>query len=216
MSLPHREPGSSIPLVEYFVTFQGEGTHGGRSAYFIRTYGCPVKCPWCDSANTWHPDHRPERIERLSVSELARMAAAAKPEFVVVTGGEPAVHNLEPLTRALRAAGLPSHLETSGAFPIQGDFDWITVSPKVYRAPLPENVARADELKLIVESADSINHWRTALGLELIRPGRAVWLHPEWSKREDQATLTLIADTVREHGAPFRAGWQVHKLYQVR
>lgn len=152
----------------------------------------------------------------MTVSELVELSANARPDFVVITGGEPTIHDLSPLTDALHAAGLRIHLETSGAYPIKGDFDWITVSPKVYQAPLPENIQRANELKLIVENPGSIAYWEEQLGDELTRSERDVWLHPEWSLREDPATLSLIAETVRERGAPFRAGWQMHKLYRVR
>ncbi|WP_309396943.1 7-carboxy-7-deazaguanine synthase QueE [Cerasicoccus maritimus] len=203
------------PTVEYFGTFQGEGCHSGRSAFFIRTYGCPVHCPWCDSANTWHPDHRPKNVPKMSAAELIELAIANKPDFVVITGGEPAVHDLAPLTTGLREAGLRVHIETSGTFPLKGDFDWVTVSPKLYKDPLPELIQRADELKLIVENADSITYWEEKLGDELARKDRHVWLHPEWGQRENPDILALIADTVHERGAPFRAGWQLHKLYRV-
>lgn len=215
MTFSSQQLDRQYPVVEHFSSFQGEGLHGGRAAYFIRTYGCPVKCPWCDSANTWHPDHKPDHIPRLSVAELTKLAIAARPDFVVITGGEPTIHDLRPLTDSLHAAGLPVHLETSGAFALKGDFDWVTVSPKVYQAPLPDNIQRANELKLIVENADSIAYWEGQLGDELTRRERPVWLHPEWSLREDAATLALIADTVRLRRAPFRAGWQLHKLYRV-
>lgn len=151
----------------------------------------------------------------MAVDELVALAAEARPDFVVITGGEPAIHDLSPLVDALHAAGLRAHLETSGAYPIKGDLDWITVSPKIYQAPLPENIERANELKLIVEHADSIAYWEKELGDELTRRDRDVWLHPEWSRREDPNTLSLIAETVRTRGAPFRAGWQMHKLYRV-
>lgn len=206
----------TYPVSEHFHSFQGEGTHVGRSAYFIRLFGCPVHCPWCDSAETWHPDHIPARVPRIAAAELANTAAQARPDFVVITGGEPAIHDLRPLTQTLHEHGLKTHLETSGAFPLRGAFDWVTVSPKTYRVPLPENVARADELKLIVEDEDSLAHWEQALGAGLSREGRNVWLHPEWSRREDPVILNLIAQTIRERGAPFRAGWQLHKLYHVR
>lgn len=204
------------PVSEHFASFQGEGLHAGRSSYFIRTYGCPVKCPWCDSADTWRPELRPANLPRLSVDELVDLATSARPEFVVITGGEPTIHDLRPLTDALHACGLPVHLETSGAFTLKGDFDWVTVSPKAYQAPLPENIARANELKLIIENQVSIDYWEAQLGSELTRPDRPVWLHPEWSLHEDPATLSLIANTVSQRGAPFRAGWQIHKLYRVR
>ncbi|MEO0795384.1 MAG: 7-carboxy-7-deazaguanine synthase QueE [Verrucomicrobiota bacterium] len=190
--------------------------HLGRSSYFIRLFGCPVKCPWCDSAETWHPDFKPKSVPRMSVEELATLANAAQPEFVVITGGEPAIHRLEPLVDAFHGVGLPVHIETSGTFAIPESIDWVTVSPKVYRDPLPELIERADELKLIVENPDSIKYWEDKLGDGLLRADRPVWLHPEWSLRGELKTLKLIADTVSGRGAPFRAGWQLHKLYQVR
>src|SRR5690606_8860926 len=119
-----------------------------------------------------------ERIERVDVEELAEGAAASGAPFVVVTGGEPAIHDLGPLTEALARRGVGRHLETSGAYPIRGDFDWITLSPKWQKLPLAESLARASELKLIVESKDSIQRWIDQLGASL--EGRPIWLHPEW------------------------------------
>src|SRR4051812_7583345 len=134
-----------LPIYETFYAWQGEGCHMGRAAFFIRTFGCPVKCPWCDSAGTWHPDWVPDKIERFSAGELADRAVAHRAEFAVITGGEPTIHDLTELTTTLRRRGLPTHLETSGSFPIKGDFDWITVSPKWAKLPLPENLRRANE-----------------------------------------------------------------------
>lgn len=200
-----------LPIYEIFHTWQGEGLHMGRSAFFIRTFGCPVHCPWCDSAGTWHPDHVPEKIERHQVEELADAAAEARPDFVVITGGEPAIHDLRPLTEALAARDLPAHIETSGAFPLRGDFAWVTVSPKIWKAPLPEMLRRADELKLIIDSVDAVDYWLPRI-LPEIR-AEHVWLHPEWSVARDPAVLREITTAVKEHGAPLRAGYQLHKLY---
>lgn len=200
-----------LPVHEQFYSFQGEGSHAGKAAYFIRTFGCPVHCPWCDSAGTWHPDYVPEKINRIAVDELVAAAAATQAEFVVVTGGEPAIHNLKPLVDALHAAGLKAHLETSGAFPIKGDFDWITLSPKRWKLPLKANVSKADEFKIIVDSLGSIEEYT-----EILEPAaRPVWLHPEWSCRGDAAILNAITDWVKARGAPYRAGWQLHKPYQA-
>ncbi len=201
------------PIHETFHSWQGEGVHLGRSAFFIRLFGCPVKCPWCDSAGTWHPDYIPEQIEKRSPEELAEAAAAVGAEFVVITGGEPAIHDLKPLTDALRAKEVAIHLETSGAFVIQGDFDWITLSPKWQRLPLLENLDLADELKVIVEDENSIEKWIQYLGDAI---GKApVWLHPEWSQRENSEVLESITSTVKERGAPFRAGLQAHKFFKA-
>ena len=202
----------TLPLHEQFHSFQGEGLHAGRAAYFIRTYGCPVHCPWCDSAGTWHPDHKPEALERAEAETLARAAADSKAEFTVITGGEPAIHDLRALTDALHAVGQPVHLETSGGFLLQGDFDWITLSPKRWQAPLPQNIARAQEIKIIVDSPSAIAEYTELLG-ERLRHNIPVWLHPEWSKRGDPAILNAITEWVKTHRAPFRAGTQVHKYF---
>jgi 7-carboxy-7-deazaguanine synthase len=204
-----------LPIYETFHAWQGEGVHLGRSAFFIRTFGCPVHCPWCDSAGTWHPEYIPEKVDRLPVDELVARAVAAKPEFVVITGGEPAVHDLGPLTDALAQAGLPSHLETSGGYVLRGNFAWVTLSPKWWQLPLHGNLIRADEIKLIVEDETTISRWIEKLGAAVTTPVRAVWLHPEWSQRENPKVLNAISETVKTRGAPFRAGWQVHRNYNV-
>jgi 7-carboxy-7-deazaguanine synthase len=204
---------TTLPVHETFHTWQGEGVHTGRAAYFIRLYGCPVHCPWCDAAGTWHPDWVPEQIERVPVADLADRAAAARPALVVITGGEPAIHDLHPLTAELHARGLPVHLETSGAFSLRGDFDWVTLSPKWWKRPLHENLARADEIKLIIEDETTIGRWWSEIGT-LVRASH-VWLQPEWSRRADPAVLRSVSDWIKLHGDPFRATWQMHKLYRV-
>ena len=204
---------SVLPIYEIFYSWQGEGAHAGRAAFFIRTFGCPIQCPWCDSAGTWHPDWVPDKIDRQSVEQLVDAALASKATFVVVTGGEPTIHDLAPLTSVLRARKMPVHLETAGAFQIKGEFDWITLSPKWAKLPLVENLARADELKLIIENDQSIANWWDKIGSSV--QARHVWLHPEWSQHENPAVLRSISDWVKSRGDPFRAGFQTHRLYNV-
>ncbi len=205
--------GKQLPVHERFYSWQGEGTHMGRAAYFIRLFGCPVHCPWCDSAGTWHPDFVPAKVARHSAAELAEFAAATKAEFAVITGGEPAIHDLTDLTAALRARGIPAHLETSGAFPLRGAFDWITLSPKWQALPLEANLRAASEFKLIIEDEQSIEKWIRHAGAYF--GGKPVWLHPEWSQRGNPAVLESITRAVKERGAPLRAGYQLHKLYRA-
>ena len=204
---------STLPIYETFYTWQGEGVHMGRAAFFIRTFGCPIQCPWCDSAGTWHPDWVPAKVDRIAVASLVEAAKATTAQFVVVTGGEPTVHDLAPLTAALSAVALPAHLETSGAYPIQGDFDWITLSPKWAKLPLIETLERANEIKLIVEDETSIARWWAKISSS-VRASH-VWLHPEWSQRENPAVLQSISSWVKTHAGPFRAGYQLHRLYNV-
>lgn len=203
----------SLPIHECFYTWQGEGVHMGKAAFFIRTFGCPVKCPWCDSAGTWHPDYVPEKIDKYTPHELAALARNYPCEFVVITGGEPAIHDLCPLTTALKEVGFVSHLETSGGFDLKGDFSWITVSPKWWKMPLKENIERADEIKIIVEDETTIDRWMEEIG-DFIND-KPVWLNPEWSQRDNPKVLNSISEKIKKSGNPFRAGVQLHKLYNV-
>jgi 7-carboxy-7-deazaguanine synthase len=204
---------STLPIHERFHAFQGEGVHMGRSAFFIRTFGCPLHCSWCDSAGTWHPEWRPKDILRMEPWALVDEAFKSMAEFVVVTGGEPAVHDLNELTGMLRIRGIPSHLETSGAIPIKGKFDWVTCSPKDSMPALEEVMRMANEFKLIISKPSDIKRW-----VDFIHPfrqvGAQVWLHPEWSCRNDSDILRAIAQVVTTPHTNLRAGYQLHKLYR--
>ena len=138
------EAGLALPLMEAFYTIQGEGYHKGSAAFFIRIGGCDVGCHWCDIKESWDANlHPPTRIEEI--------VAQAKPyaDTVVVTGGEPLMWNMKPLTEVLQAAGMKTHIETSGAYPLSGKWDWICLSPKKRMLPKPEIDTAADELKVI-------------------------------------------------------------------
>ena len=205
-----------LPVHERFTTFQGEGVNMGRAAFFIRTFGCPLHCGFCDSAGTWHPDYIPARVDKFSVDQLVSEAGLSNCELVVITGGEPAIHDLLPLTAALQNNGHRIAIETSGSFPIRGKFDCITVSPKRAKAPLPESLAQATELKLIITEPDDIGYWLNAVGpLANMVNCSSVWLHPEWSQRNNPAVLNAITQAVIRLGDPIRAGYQLHKLYRA-
>jgi 7-carboxy-7-deazaguanine synthase len=202
---------------ERFATFQGEGVHVGLPAFFIRLFGCPVQCPWCDSAGTWHPDWVPDEVEKMTAEELVDEALRANTPRVVITGGEPAIYDLTELTEALQDEGLSVHLETSGAFELKGAVDWITLSPKKWKHPIQDMVADANEFKYIIEKPEDI-HFYHALLLSLgYHPNEStpIWLHPEWSQRDNKDVLNAISKTVACGKDVFRAGWQLHKLYQV-
>ena len=206
---------------ERFATFQGEGVHMGRPAFFLRTYGCPVHCPWCDSAGTWHPKFVPKGIERMSALEVLEEVREAGMSILVVTGGEPTMFDLRPLIdeahHRVDVDRVAVHLETSGAFPIRGKLDWITLSPKKWKLPLEVNIQMADEFKIIVETPSDIDFYTKLLcaarsDFDVTMP---IWLHPEWSQRENKDVLKAISEMVKIGGGMYRAGWQVHKLYKV-
>lgn len=202
----------------------------GKPAFFIRTYGCPLHCPWCDAAGTWHKDHIPDHIERFTARQLANEASSVLKDYgmVVITGGEPAIHDLGPLCNALNAVNLDRHLETSGSFPVKGCITWMTLSPKKWKKPLKENVIEASEFKFIIEQPDDIyfyekmvrelsgdyHDWEGKIG-GTVTVSPPIWLHPEWSQRDNPLVLSAISEAVKEQRAPFRAGWQIHKCYHV-
>lgn len=204
-----------LPIHERFYTWQGEGVHLGRAAFFIRTFGCPLHCPWCDSAGTWHPDYIPEKINRMEEETLIAEILQTSAKIVVITGGEPAIHDLTRLTLLLMQYERKAHIETSGSFELRGNFDWITLSPKHSKLPRPENVQMADEFKLIIEKPEDIAYWVDFLLKTGVRESATIWLHPEWSKRNDPAVLAAITNHVKAAGDPFRAGYQLHKIYRA-
>jgi len=207
----------TYPIHERFATWQGEGVHMGRKAFFIRTLGCPVKCPFCDSAGTWHPKWVPKEKNLMSVGQLMREVFDADPQFIVVTGGEPAIWDLEPLCHAAAEAGYKIHIETSGGFELRGSFNWITVSPKRWKPLLESCAGLADEFKVIVTEPKDIQFYidmiDAAIGVRPLR--KPIWLHPEWSQRNNHDVLDAICEAVGGKDARLRAGYQLHKLYKV-
>jgi organic radical activating enzyme len=200
-------------IYERFYSFQGEGVHLGRAACFIRLYGCDQHCPFCDSAGTWAKNFKPPEMPLLSAQETAALVEAPAGAFVVITGGEPALYDLEPLVDAIHARGFKVHLETAGHRHIRGQFDWVTMSPKLFALPpLESSWLRADEIKLIIESPEQLQRdLKTVLAASL-RYGVPVWLHPEWSQRANAGVLAAIVGAAKENPR-LRAGYQLHKLY---
>lgn len=178
----------------------------GASAFFIRLAGCDVHCPWCDTKESWNATRHPQ----IPLSDLVQAATAVNPKIVVITGGEPLMHDLTPLTEALKGAGLRVHLETSGAHPFSGKPDWVTFSPKPYKAPHESIYPVADELKVVIATPDDLV-WATRqsdqLKAEVLR-----YLQPEWNQ---PASQQLVMNYVLQH-PQWRVSVQTHKLIGVR
>lgn len=206
MSDSQPEVVTAYPVMEHFYTLQGEGLHTGKAAYFIRLGGCDVGCVWCDVKDSWDASKHP----LMSIGEMVAVAAAHPGRIVVITGGEPAMHNLEPLCDALHHAGFSVHIETSGAHPLTGRLDWVTLSPKKFKAPVPEALAKASELKVVVYHRSDFE-WAEAHAL-LVPPGCKLYLQPEWSKR-DQIN-PLIIKYIQEH-PQWQLSLQTHKFINI-
>jgi 7-carboxy-7-deazaguanine synthase len=199
-------PVQSLPLMEAFYTIQGEGFHQGKAAYFIRLGGCDVGCVWCDVKESWDASAHPLR----PVSEMVSHAKKFPGRIAVVTGGEPLMHDCLPLTRELRAAGFHTHIETSGAYPLSGDWDWICLSPKKFKQPLPGAIEKADELKVVIYHPSDFK-WAESFA-EKVKPSCKLFLQPEWSRRE--TIIPLIAGYIMEN-PQWEFSLQLHKYIQV-
>jgi len=197
---------STLPVMEQFYTIQGEGFNTGRAAYFIRLGGCDVGCVWCDVKESWDADAHP----RYAVPDLVASASEFPGRNVVITGGEPLMHNCLPLTKALQEAGFKTWIETSGAHPLSGNWDWICVSPKKFKSPLPEVLAHADELKIIVFN-DSDFKWAEEHAA-LVPSTTRLYLQPEWS-RAARMTPALI-DYVKANPR-WQVSLQTHKYLDI-
>lgn len=192
--------------MEHFYTLQGEGMHQGRAAYFIRLGGCDVGCVWCDVKDSWDADKHP----LVSIDELFAAIRQTPVKLVVITGGEPLMHKLGPLTEALRAAGYETNLETSGAYPLSGHWDWICLSPKKFKAPLPELVNYANELKVVIYHPSDFE-WAEKYAAQLPAGARR-YLQPEWDKRA--IVLPLIIEYIKQH-PEWELSAQLHKYIDV-
>lgn len=199
------EAGMVLPLMEAFYTLQGEGYHKGSAAYFIRIGGCDVGCHWCDVKESWDAKlHPPTEIKSI-ISEANKYS-----DTIVITGGEPLMWNMEPLTNGLKAKGISIHIETSGAYPITGHWDWFCLSPKKNKLPSKEASARADELKVIIHNKDDFRFAEE----QAKRVGKdcVLYLQPEWSKRDKM--MPSMVDYVLQNPR-WKVSLQTHKYLNI-
>ncbi len=196
----------TLPVMEHFYTLQGEGFHQGKAAYFIRLGGCDVGCVWCDVKESWDGSKFPH----IASQELLQFIKTTPAEIVVITGGEPLLHDLSDLTKELTGAGYKTHIETSGSSPLSGTWDWITLSPKKFKAPLPEVLPHAHELKIIIFNQSDFK-WAEAYEAKVSKICR-LYLQPEWEKAI-QVTPSII-DYIKTN-PQWQLSLQIHKYINV-
>jgi 7-carboxy-7-deazaguanine synthase len=198
--------GVLLPVMEHFYTLQGEGFHQGRAAYFIRLGGCDVGCVWCDVKDSWDAAKHP----KYDIDYLVSTVEQSGTRLVVITGGEPLMHNLDALTAALQSKGLETNIETSGAHPVSGSWNWICLSPKKFKAPLPGILPLANELKVVIFNKSDFE-WAEDYASK-VSPGCKLFLQPEWDKA---ATVTpLIIDYIKAN-PKWELSLQIHKYINV-
>lgn len=197
---------SLLPVMEHFYTLQGEGFHQGKAAYFIRLGGCDVGCVWCDVKESWDVEKYPKLEVKSLISAVRKTAASV----VVITGGEPLMHDLSELTKQLRSTGLKVHLETSAAYPLTGKWDWICVSPKKFKPPLPEILPNANELKFIIfNKSDFV--WAEKYAMQVAADCK-LYLQPEW---DNAAEMTPLIIEYIKANPRWELSLQIHKYINV-
>ena len=196
----------SLPVMEDFYTIQGEGFHQGKAAYFIRLAGCDVGCVWCDVKDSWDVSKHPLK----PINQLIELVKQTPSRIVVITGGEPLMHDLTFLTTSLQQSGFQTHIETSGAYPLTGNWNWICLSPKKFKAPLPEVVKKADELKVVIYHKSDFD-WAEKYAAQ-VSNGCKLYLQPEWDKAAE--VTPLIIDYIKAH-PEWQLSLQVHKYINV-
>ncbi|WP_166332151.1 7-carboxy-7-deazaguanine synthase QueE [Sphingobacterium chungjuense] len=206
MSRQVPEDGNQLPLMEEFYTIQGEGYHTGKAAYFIRLGGCDVGCHWCDVKESWDASIHP----LTSVDTIVQHADQHPAKTVVVTGGEPLIYNLDPLTKSLQERGIRTFMETSGAYPLSGHWDWICLSPKKFKAPRKDVLEAAGELKVIVFNKSDFQ-WAEEHAAQ-VSPSCKLYLQPEWSKAAEMTPL--IIDYVMTN-PKWEISLQTHKYLNI-
>lgn len=195
-----------LPVMESFYTIQGEGFYSGTPAYFIRLGGCDVGCVWCDVKESWDAS----QFDWFSVDQIVDDAKSSGAKVVVVTGGEPLMYDLSHLTESLKVAGLQTNIETSGAYPLSGDWDWICFSPKKFKAPLDEFYSKSHELKVIAFNKSDFK-WAIGHG-EKMSAKSELFLQPEWSKEKEMTPL--IVDFVKQNPR-WKISLQTHKYMNI-
>jgi len=197
---------NKLPLVEEFFTLQGEGFHTGKAAYFIRLGGCDVGCSWCDSRFTWNPEIHPLIDTDLIIENAVRSGTDA----VVITGGEPLMWNLDYLCNGLKKKNINTFIETSGAYPLSGEWDWFCLSPKKNMPPKAENCTRADELKVIIQDRSDFE-WAEKYK-QMVSKNCRLYLQPEWSRFEK-----IIGEVVAyiKRNQEWRISLQIHKYMHI-
>jgi 7-carboxy-7-deazaguanine synthase len=192
--------------MESFYTLQGEGFHQGKAAWFIRLGGCDVGCVWCDVKDSWDADKHPLR----QIKDLVAEASAHPGRLAIITGGEPLMHDCTALTSQLHQAGFTTNIETSGSSPLSGEWDWICLSPKKFKAPLPEILPLANELKIIIFNKTDFD-WAEQWAAQ-VSPTCRLYLQPEWSK--SSIVTPLIIDYIKDN-PKWGFSLQLHKYINV-
>ncbi len=205
---------STLPVMETFYTLQGEGFYQGNAAYFIRLGGCDVGCFWCDVKESWdasvHPQKTINEIINEAKSVISQPSTVNSQPIIVITGGEPLIHNLDELTKQLQSNNFKTHIETSGSSPLSGYWNWICLSPKKFKQPLLESFQSANELKMIIYNKSDFK-WAEENAAQ-VSLNCKLYLQPEWSKANE--ITPLIIEYIKAN-PKWQLSLQIHKYINI-
>ena len=206
MKIKEVNADQGLPIMEHFFTIQGEGTYSGRAAYFVRLAGCDIGCVWCDVKESWDSELHPILGIDYLVSEIEKTTV----DFVVITGGEPALYNLAPFIKKLKTLKIEVAIEPSGCYELKGIVDWYCFSPKKFKAPCKEAYELANELKIVINHPSDLA-WAEKHA-EKVTSSCKLYLQPEWSKSD--SLLPLIIEFVKCNNK-WRISLQTHKFMHI-
>jgi len=206
LTISNKISAQTLPVMEAFYTLQGEGSHQGRAAYFIRLGGCDVGCFWCDVKDSWDASKHPQ----LNIISIVEEAEKHPCRLAVITGGEPLMHDLSELTKLLHQKGFETNIETSGSSPLSGEWDWICLSPKKFKAPLPEVIPFANELKIIIYNKADFE-WAEQYEA-LVNKNCKLYLQPEWDKASE---ITPSIIQYIQQNPQWQLSLQIHKYINI-
>jgi organic radical activating enzyme len=198
--------GYLLPVVESFNTLQGEGFHAGVAAFFIRLGGCDIGCHWCDTKESWDAETHPQ----MKVEEIASILKKSNTKVAVITGGEPVMYNLGPITKSIKQLGVKTHIETSGAYPLTGSWDWVCLSPKKNAPPVKSIYKKTNELKIIIHNHDDFNWAET--NAKKVEKECKLYLQPEWGKSKKM--IMEIKNYIEKY-PNWRLSLQTHKYLGI-
>jgi organic radical activating enzyme len=192
--------------MEHFYTLQGEGAFTGHAAYFIRLGGCDVGCTWCDVKESWDINAHP----KMSIDAIADLTQNSGTKIAVITGGEPTMHDLKALTKAIQNLQIRTHIETSGTNPISGDWDWICFSPKRFKKPLEMYFELSHELKVVIAHKNDLR-WAKEFEAKMHKNCK-LYIQPEWDNRQEMTNLCI--DFIKEN-PNWSLSLQTHKYIDI-
>lgn len=222
---------STLNINEMFETIQGEGAHTGIPSIFVRLQGCPVGCPWCDTKHTWEIKadlsvtpaaviNKGQESETYFISDEAALLAQFSIEgyvakHVVITGGEPCMYDLRPLTKLLHDNGYSTQIETSGTFEVLCDArTYVTVSPKINMKGgydvLVSALERANEIKHPIAMQKHIDELDALLSNVSSLEGKQVCLQP--ISQQKRATELAVKTCIERN---WRLSLQTHKYIGI-